>query len=565
VLSTIVTSCNQSMMIFDHVFSNAMKGSVLTPTLFSASQLSTLVQQEYDSSLSLAYMLYHAPLTMLSLYWSTEMPLTAQGLFGLRPPTTVLAQSIPLVSFPADNLRRTWFSFTADPCWAQHSQSLCERVPFCYYDPSSGIFPCQSTLCPADLDPVACGARPQCISEPLNPADPTSNATVCVDRECIYANSPTECFETAQAPVSPVPQRCQTFAEPSSGAVSCQSLPLTCGSFATEQACAAYAPPAYCRWNAAAAACEFIASSHCPPSNSSNSSSNASTCLARDAVVDSFSPYIPAQLASSWPPLTLGNDSFDIQQLGIIQADVLTFTARRNISSVGYAMSDEPLWRTAVNDSAQGGCSCFTNPSCASPPQTFRGPGDNFTSSWQWHCTRLDTVGSWTTNALRSSIWASGGLGFRIDAPLADHSAFDSVGDAMLAAFLRNTSFSLDHHAYFNACAPLTCSYSVRGHPPAVQVIASLAGLIGGLTVVLRALTDLVAYTCCKPCVLRHLRRFPSHSDSDGGASDANPFDRVLLFLRSAPSSTSDDASLQRDQLREQSLVGLPHTRRREK
>jgi hypothetical protein len=426
------------------------------------------------------------------------------------------------------------------------------------YNASSEFAPCQSVLCPVTLSPGECNALPQCIAEPLNAYG--SNVTVCVDRQCIVANTDEQCF-TSQPPSGvAAPQRCGAQVDPSSGARSCQPLPLTCGSFGSKDACDAYAPPVYCRWNPASSACEFIARSHC--------GNGSSSCSGAQQIVDEFSPYIPAQLATTWPPLALGNDSLDIQELGIIQADVLTFTPRRNLSTVAYGLTDEPLWRLAVNDSTDGGCDCFTNAACQSPQQSYGVAFGDFNSTWKYSCTRLDTVASWNSDSLRSHIWNSTMSGFAIPTPMLSASAYPTVGAAFSAGFLNDSSYSVDHRAYFHACKPLSCSFSVRGHRTAIEVVTQLAGLIGGLAVVARTLCDYLVLICCKTCIQRHVeahrdRYFPPtatgfESGHDAAFVQQSPLDRVLLTLSGHEDARSDIAPPDSSA---SPALGTPHAR----
>ncbi|CAF1073467.1 unnamed protein product [Adineta steineri] len=63
-----------------------------------------------------------------------------------------------------------------------------------------------------------------------------------------------------------------------------------------------------------------------------------------------------------------------------------------------------------------------------------------------------------------------------------------TINDLLEQLFIESWSSSLFYSSYFNACKPIDCSYTIITQKGALQVVTTITGLFGGLSVVLRLL-----------------------------------------------------------------------------
>jgi hypothetical protein len=175
-------------------------------------------------------------------------------------------------------------------------------------------------------------------------------------------------------------------------------------------------------------------------------------------------------------------------------------------------------------------CTCASDPGCSLPftQEPFASFGVSF------FCDQYDSLRG-IPSALILSPAAMVTLGLPAEAAAivpSTYFTFPTIGAALDGGCLRTWSYTLDYGAYFASCQPSTCTWVINSRPTALQAISILAGVLGGLSVLLRSAIGAVGSLLFRATICRRLI----------GESDDPSNHDVELSLPHSASSTSPTA-----------------------
>ena len=128
--------------------------------------------------------------------------------------------------------------------------------------------------------------------------------------------------------------------------------------------------------------------------------------------------------------------------------------------------------------------------------------------------------------------------------------------------------FAADHQAYFDACRPVQCTYTLETRNDVLYMINTLFGLIGGVVTVLKLILPLVVPRLLQiPQFIRHLSHRHGSSLSAGNISIKeriarvprqawNAFQTLNLFPSSSP-ATDNEWDLNNQRLSTKIFLGI--------
>lgn len=114
----------------------------------------------------------------------------------------------------------------------------------------------------------------------------------------------------------------------------------------------------------------------------------------------------------------------------------------------------------------------------------------------------LDSMSNVTNETLFSTIT-------KLNASLPSRFAINTTVNELLSElFIESWTSEVFYTAYFNQCQPASCSYVVNTQKSTLELVTTVAGLIGGLSIAFRVLTPSIIFVCVT--LFRKRRRFSS-------------------------------------------------------
>ena len=235
-------------------------------------------------------------------------------------------------------------------------------------------------------------------------------------------------------------------------------------------------------------------------------------------------------------------------------------------SQFHFVKGDEDFYIQALEDPQYTNCSCQSSAQCTLPSYIgdFRGAVMPFYVPGMYvGCTIVDALMQSSLTCFyyqgcvnRILTYLQFNSSFNAKAlTIADTARYriDSTVQELLTELMVETwHFSADHQAYFDACQPVQCTYTLKTRNDLLFIITTLFGLIGGVVTVLKFILPLAVPRLLQiPQFIRHLSRRHDSLPSTGNISIKeriarvprqawNAFQTLNLFPSSSPDTDNE-------------------------